>query len=414
MIRLFKLELKRLLSTRLFFPLWLFALLLSAFFAWLPTTYAYSQYTDQNGNQEVLKGLASLNYEKGQQADVAGFVLENKVKQALKDYQACLRNYGIDQSYDLPEGIYEQEIMPIAPLLHGIKELFADSKTGMAPTLMEIDVESMDFYYDLCVKRVKTILEMEKPTHKEALQQALSLYQMVKKPFEFYPGMNSSVLDYQNLLGFLLLLFCLVIIAPTFCLNYQTGADRIFRATKYGRRQLALAKIGSSFLVSTVFFISCMIVYGGLVNSLFGWQSTQTSIQMIYSLATLANLNILELQIVFCCGALLALWAFIALTLCLSALCKNTLFCLALSFLLALAPTVISMTFSQELSLWLCTVLPSSSISIQASLLYAITDFQFLEVGGVALWSPLGMMIACLLEIPLFSCLALYFYCHHH
>lgn len=135
---------------------------------------------------------------------------------------------------------------------------------------------------------------------------------------------------------------------------------------------------------------------------------------MIYSLATLANLNVLELQIVFACGSLLALLAFIALTLWLSAVSKNIWFCLTICFILALAPMVISMIFSQELSLWLCTLLPSSSISIQASLLYAITDFHFLQIGDFALWSPFGMIIACLLEIPLFSRLALYFYCHHH
>lgn len=173
----------------------------------------------------------------------------------------------MDQSYDLPEGVYEQEIMPIAPLLHGVKELFADPKTGMAPTLMEIEVESLENYYNLCTNRVKTILKMESPNQKEAQKQALALYRQVEKPFELQPGMNSSVLDYQNLLGFLLLLFCFVLVAPTFCLNYQTGADRIFRATQYGRRQLASAKIGSAFLVSASFFISCMSLYVILVDS---------------------------------------------------------------------------------------------------------------------------------------------------
>ncbi len=410
---LFWIEIKRILHTKSFFLLWIFSLALSALFAWLPTTYAYSQYVNKEGNQVVLKGISSLEYEKRQQKAIQGPVVAQKVKQAVHTYQECLTKYGVSQSYDLPEEIYEKEIMPIAPLLHGVKELFADPKTGMAPSLMEIDLEKLDFYYTLCENRVATILEMEMPHQEEAKNQALALYKQVKKPFLLQPGINSSILDYQNLLGFLLLLICIAFVAPTFSLNYQTKADAVFRSTKYGKKPLAIAKIGATFLMSTLFFLSCTILYLILVNSFFGWQSTQTSIQMVYSIATLANLNVLELQIVFACCSLLALLACLGMTLFLSATYKNTLLCLALAFILALAPTIISMIGSEEVSLWLCTFLPASTISIQASLLYAITDFHFLVLEGFTLWSPFGMIIACLLEIPLFVFLTIYSYCHH-
>lgn len=72
MTRLFQLELKRLFKTKLFFSLWLFALLLSALLAWLPTTYAYSSYTDQAGNTVVLHGFASLDYEKNSKRMLQG------------------------------------------------------------------------------------------------------------------------------------------------------------------------------------------------------------------------------------------------------------------------------------------------------------------------------------------------------
>lgn len=412
-MRLFRLELKRLFHTKSFFFLWLISLILSALFAWLPTTYAYSQYVDETGKEVTLRGLASLEYEKKQQKAVEGPVLIEKVKQAVLAYQDCLKKYGVSQSYDLPEGVYEQEIMPISPLLHGVKELFAHPQTGMAPSLLEIDAERLDFYYSLCENRVATILEMEMPHQPQAKNQALALYEQVKKPFELQPGMNSSVLDYQNLLGFLLLLFCIAFIAPTFSLNYQIKADGVFRATKYGKKSLAIVKSGAAFLVCSFLFLSCMALYLVLVNFFFGWQSTQTSIQMVYSIATLANLNILELQIVLASCSLLALLACLGMTLFLSATCKNTLVCLVLSLLLALAPTIISMTLSEELSLWCCTFLPASITSIQASLLYAITDFHFLAFNGFVLWSPFGMVITCLLEIPLFIFFTIYSYCHH-
>ena len=57
-------------------------------------------------------------------------------REAVESYQACLISYGVTESYDLPEGVYEREILPIAPLLHGVKEAFAHPNTGMAPTIM--------------------------------------------------------------------------------------------------------------------------------------------------------------------------------------------------------------------------------------------------------------------------------------
>ena len=52
-------------------------------------------------------------------------------------------------------------------------------------------------------------------------------------------------------------------------------------------------------------------------------------------------------------------------------------------------------------------------ISIQASVLYAITDFQFLNLAGLSVWMPYAMIGACMIEIPLFAFLAVRSYCRH-
>ena len=43
----------------------------------------------------------------------------------------------------------------------------------------------------------------------------------------------------------------------------------------------------------------------------------------------------------------------------------------------------------------------------------AITDFQFLSLGGLAVWTPYAMIGACIIEIPLFGFLAVRSYCGH-
>lgn len=114
-MRIFYLELKRVLKSKFTLILLALALLFSVLLAWLPVTYCYSNYTDEAGNEVNLTGLASIAYEKERQADAAGPVTPERVREAVETYQACLALYGVTESYELPEGVYEREILPIAP-----------------------------------------------------------------------------------------------------------------------------------------------------------------------------------------------------------------------------------------------------------------------------------------------------------
>ena len=412
-MRIFRLELKRVLKSRLTWILLALALLLSVLLAYLPTTYCYSNYTDEAGNEVNLTGLASIAYEKERQADASGIVTPERVREAVEIYQACLTSYGVTESYDLPEGVYEKEILPIAPLLHGVKEAFADPDTGMAPTIMEIDPAQIDDYYSVCEARIVSLMAMEQPDSQAAQHKAVEMYRQIEKPFEVYPGMSSAVMDYQNIMGFLVLLFCVVIAAPVFSADYQSGADDILRCTKYGRINLGVAKLLAVLLISGLAFIVCAVTFIVVTNSLFGWECIKTSIQMMYSIVTLAEMDIGQLQVLFAVAGLLSVLASVSFTLFLSSKCKSTVSSLAASLVFCIAPVVICMTVPGALSTWLCSILPASGTSIQASILYAITDFQFLNVGGLSIWTPYAMIGACVIEIPLFSFLTIRSYCKH-
>ena len=412
-MRILRLELKRMLKSKLTWILLVLSLLFSALLAYLPTTYCYSNYTDEAGNEISLTGLASIAYEKERQADASGIVTPERVREAVEIYQACLTSYGVAESYDLPEGVYEQEILPIAPLLHGVKEAFADPNTGMAPSIMEIDPEKINDYYSVCEARITSLMAMEQPDSPAAQHKAVEMYRQIEKPFEVYPGMSSAVMDYQNIMGFLVLLFCVVIAAPVFSADYQSGADDILRCTKYGRINLGVAKLLAALLISGLAFIVCAVTFIVVTNSLFGWECIKTSIQMMYSIVTLAEMDIGQLQVLFAVAGLLSVLASVSFTLFLSSKCKSTVSSLAASLVFCIAPVVICMTVPGALSTWLCSILPASGTSIQASILYAITDFQFLNVGGLSIWTPYAMIGACVIEIPLFSVLTIRSYCKH-
>lgn len=412
-MRILFLELKRVMKSKLTWILLALALLLSLLLAWLPTTYCYSNYTDEDGNEVNLTGLASIAHEKERQADAVGVVTPERVREAVETYQACLSSYGVTESYDLPEGVYEREILPIAPLLHGVKEAFADPDTGMAPAIMEIDPEQIDDYYSVCEARLTSLMAMEQPDSPGAQGKAIKMYRNVEKPFEVYPGMNSTVLDYQNMMGFLLLLFCVVIAAPVFSADYQSGADDILRCTRNGRVSLGMAKLFAALLISTATFVICAAVHILAADSLFGWECTRTSVQMMYSIVTMADMDIGGLQFLFAVAGLLSVLASVSFTLFLSARCRTTVSSLASSLVFCIAPVVISMTAPGALGTWLCSILPASGTSIQASVLYAITDFQFLNLAGLSVWTPYAMIGACVIEIPLFAFLAVRSYCRH-
>lgn len=411
-MRLLKVELKRILKTRLTIILLSAALLLTFLMAWLPITFPYNSYTftDTQGKKVELKGLESIAYYKQLQADITGTITPEKVRQAVEDYQACLKKYGAEASYDLPEGVYDAEIMPYAPLLHGIREAFANPDTGIAPSILEIDPEKVDDYYNLCAERVVTLMRQEQKNHPAAQQAAIDLYSQVKKPYLYYPRYSSEVLEYQIFLAFLVLLLCTVITAPVFTSDYQTGADDIYRCTKYGKTKFACIKILSAFIICGTAYCLSAAVYLLISNSLWGWECTKTSMQILFSIISLGDMNVGQLQLFIAAAGLLSLLAVISLTAFFSSRIKTMTPCLSTALLFCILPIILYMTLPKEIGIWIYSILPACAASLQTSILYAVADFDFWNIGNIAIWLPHVMLGAAVIEIPLFAGLAVYSY----
>ena len=410
-MRLMKLELKRVLKTRLTLILLTFSLVLSLVMAYIPTTFSYVSYLDDNGNTIKLLGLDAVQYLKTLQSDTAGEVTPQKVRQAVEDYQTCLTKYGVENTYDLPEGVYEAEILPYAPLLHGVREAFADPDSGIAPSLMDIDPEKIEDFYSACEARLDSLMKLEQRDHPRAQEAAKRLYSRVETPYQLYPGYNTDAMDYQLLLSFLIVLFCTVIAAPIFTSDYQTGADDIYRCTKYGRMKFAVTKIVSALLICGTAFSLCAAVFLLVSNSLYGWECTKTSIQMLYSIVNLPNLNLGQLQWVCAGGYLLCLLATVSFTLFLSSRLRNVVASLAVALVCCILPVILYAALPSEIGQWIYTILPAGGVALQTSFLYTLVDFAFWNMGNLAIWTPYVMLGAYCVEIPLFLCLAVYSYC---
>ena len=410
-MRLMKLELKRVLKTRLTLILLTFSLVLSLVMAYIPTTFSYVSYLDDNGNTIKLLGLDAVQYLKTLQSDTAGEVTPQKVRKAVEAYQTCLTKYGVENTYDLPDGVYETEILPYAPLLHGVREAFADPDSGIAASLMDISPEKIENFYGTCEARLVSLMKLEQKDHPAAQEAAKRLYSRVETPYQLYPGYITDAMDYQLLLSFLIVLFCTVIAAPIFTSDYQTGADDIYRCTKYGRVKFAVTKLLSALLICGTAFSLCAVVFLLVSNSLYGWECTKTSMQMLYSIVNLPNLNLGQLQWVCAGGYLLCLLATVSFTLFLSSRLRNVVASLAVALVCCILPVILYVALPSEIGQWIYTILPAGGVAFQTSFLYTLVDFAFWNIGNIAIWTPYVMLGAYCVEIPLFLCLAVYSYC---
>lgn len=217
-------------------------------------------------------------------------------------------------------------------------------------------------------------------------------------------------MDYQVLLGLLIVLFCTVIATPVFTSDYQTGADDIYRCTKYGKTKFAFVKIAAAFLVCGTAYTFSAAVYLLVSNSLWGWECTKTSMQLLYSVINLGAMNVGALQIFIAVAGLLSVLTVTSLTVFLSSKIENMTVCLSVSLLFCILPVIIYIALPEEIGIWIYSILPAAAFGLQANILYATADFNFWNIGPAAIWLPHVMIGAYVVEIPLFAGLAVYSY----
>lgn len=411
-MRIYLLEVKRVLKSRRSIILLLIALVMSAIMAWLPVMYEDINQFDQNGNKVAeLNGLDAITYKKSLRSANNGEVTPEKLKKALTIYQSAVQPYGEDSIYsgEFPTEIYIKKVFPVEFLLGKLPEAFSDPKTGQGKSLMEISPEKLDGFYEQTVQHLEDIMQMEQKGHLAAQEQSLQKYTEVKTPFQFYPGYSRDAFDYIELFIFLLVILCTATATPTFSNEYQTGSDSILRCTKYGRSRLAIVKLLAALTIFTVAFIICISLHLLISNLAFGTECMKTSMQMLFSVISLPAFNLGQLQIALAIGGLLSLLAMISFTLFLSAKFKDSISVILIAIVMCLLPIF---TYSAGAN-WLTFILPSGGIGLQNSLLYQLTGVTYVHIGQASIWVPYVTVTAAIIEIPVFLFLAVRTYCKH-
>lgn len=409
-MRLFALELKRLLKSRRSLLVVCFMLAFTIFMAWVPTSFIMSH--DTAGNP--LTGLDALAYDKNLEQGIAGTVTPEKVQQALITYQDVFARYNAETTFDLPDEAYD-EINAVQGLLFDLGDLYPD-KNGQTLPWLEIDPDEVTSYYETIPLRVAAISQAQYPAVSGVGDYFTELYAQVDTPFNYVPGADATTLDYLILLSFVLLLCCALITAPVFASDYQIGADDIQRCTKNGRARLGWTRVFASLLICGVLTSVCLALYWCISNSLYGWEVTDASAQMLALFGPLTPLpfDFGGLQILFSVLALLTILATVCAVLLLSSRLKNLVAATGCALLLCFLPVLVYMTLPAIVVDWVNTFLPSTGIALQACTLYATRYYNILHLDDLICWTPIATSIAGAVELVLFAALAVVSYVRRH
>ena len=294
MRRLYIEEMKRILRSRSTILFLAAALAVSVFLAWVPVTFERYTY-EENGEEIILTGKEALAMKKSLQAPAAGEVTPEKVALGLAAYKKNLALYG-DFYGDFPQNVWNSEILPYSKLVTRLHEVMADSESGLPPDYPEITEEDAFAFYERCRSHLSDLMKLEQKDNPAAQKIAADMYEKVEMPFYFYPGYGTNMAEYESLFLFAVMFLCIMITAPIFCCEYQTGADDILRSTRHGRKDLAFVKILSALSIAIMVFTLCAAVFQVISNSLFGWECRKTSLHILFSAVSLLNLNVGEMQ----------------------------------------------------------------------------------------------------------------------
>ena len=408
-MRLFRLEIKRIMKSRRTLTLLAAALLMSIVMAYLPISFESINRPGEDGKIIELGGLPAIQFKRDYFEKTAGNITPQKLAEALRTYQSYVKEYGTLN--DVPLDIYIENIMAIRPMLKGLTEAFADPKTGIGADLMDIDPDEVEqYFYEKCVSHLDDTMNLEQKEYEAAGQFAAGRYADVDQPFYLYPGMSRDAFDYTTLYILALSILCVAIASPAFANEYQTGSDSILRCTKYGRMKLAVIRILSVCCIFIVIFILGMSIHLLILNLAFGTDCLKTSFQMLFSVINLPNINLGQLQIILVLAGLLSVLAIVSCTLFLSARCRDSLTVLLISIVILFLPIF---AYGALGDTWIGGILPSAGIGMKNNFLYQLCDFNFLHIGDMSFWTPYVILVSATVEIPLFLFLTVRSYCKH-
>ncbi|MCM1262906.1 MAG: ABC transporter permease subunit [Butyrivibrio sp.] len=160
-----------------------------------------------------------------------------------------------------------------------------------------MDIKDAENFYEKRLGKVEEYLNMDYSYgnySEEDKEYFLTKNEKLTIPFhyEYNTGWNKLFgISYVSLM--VIALVVCITLAPVFSSEYQTGADAILLSTKYGRSKLIVAKIVSSFLLTSVIYALGILILTFVTFLIYGIEGADCSLQVLNFLAP-ADVNLLQ------------------------------------------------------------------------------------------------------------------------
>mgnify|MGYP004518334025 FL=1 len=407
-MRLYVLEIKRLLKTRSVGLLIIAALVLSAVLSYLPVTYIQAYKTDKSGDIQIVTGIEAIKAKKADKKALHGEMTEAKIRETIADVKEVLKEYGSLDRQNIPLEVYVEKVYPHLDIIGVLEQTVVPN--GKSLYTLEYSDINEDDAENVYAAYKKTVGNLNK--NPEVQKKINQMTRSIQMPFVYYPEISTDQLDYYEIYMFLVMIFFMVIITPVFAAEYQTGADQILRCTKHGRLRLALTKIAVTFTLVVAVFVTGTTIFSIIMRVLYGAEPFKNPLQMLGYLYYIPAFTVGKMYKFMAVGALFSLMAVAASTLFFSAKCKNVQSALISAFVTAFVPMVIyTISNGRNIFKILRCIFPTSGLAFMNSLEQELLARNFVKIGSGYYWTPYVIMIAVVICIPVFLIVTVVSYC---
>ena len=404
-MRLYYLEMKRLIRTKSVWILMIAMVVLAAVMAYVPVTFIRAYKTDA-GNVQAVTGVQAVKISKETRKDMEGEVTEEKIRQAIRVLNEMYQEYGSSFMEEVSADVYAEKIYPIMPVLNVIEQvLVPDGKNLYNMEAFDVKEEDAATIYEKYREEIQGLSQ-----NPELVKEMQKISGSVKTPFTYESGMTLETVDYYTIYLFLVMFAFIVIASPVYAAEYQTGADDVIRCTKNGRVRIAVTKILVTFTLAVATFVASSLTFVAVLYILYGGSGFGTSIQMgyVFYLPALTIGSMLKLQIA---GGVLFTLATVSFVLFLSSKCKNVQTALISAFGIAILPMILNMAGNNNVLNIMRCILPTGGFGLINGLQSELMARNFALVAGHYIWLPYILLVAAAVAVPVFVGRTIVSYC---
>lgn len=353
-----------------------------------------------------LSASAAISAKRENEHRLAGDLTEDDLNSIL---QRCQMTYNTSENYDsmtggLRDDIYLKQILPYREILNLMREVYA-------PDIYDLRVLTTitggDFYN---VRRVniQTILDSGNYTSVEK-NTILNNDSQISVPFTFdyADGWDTLLTRAFSTLFLLISIAVCIIISPMFANEYQTGADAIILASKYGRRETVRAKIIAAFVVTSSIYAGAVLFCMITVLLPFGIQGWNCNFQIL-SINSFYNIKIWQVVL---CGIIInyiVVLEVMSFTMLMSAICKTSFAAVIISAACTLMPLFLPVVDS-KLFTHITNLLPVNAFETYS----VFSSYDMYYIGKPVVMLPYMILIVACIWILVALPVAYRKYCRH-